>query len=258
MPGRLLSMLFLLLAYPLAAAACQLEGEPINLSIQDFGNAYFRDFRLEAGRNAAQFWGGVCLEAADGSWTVEAETIDITGLQPGRAISVSDTMATLYIPQWVMTAQELTSDGHVFRINGGTFEGSGLSGTISEVLFDLDDGVIEGSGLLAEGPGYRVTGVSALFQDDQLTLRMASVTTCKCPGDPAYLLTGSEARLSLEGEADVTLLDGVMRLGFITMELDEEFTITNDTLSNLTPPFMIDWSPAAEGEDPRGHGLAFL
>ena len=236
-------------------AQCDPKGEAISLNIQDFGSAQFSDFTLDAGRNAARFWGGVCLHAADGSWTVEAETIDIVGLQPGRDIAVSATEATLVLPDWFMTAEELTSDGHVFAIRGGTFSGSGLAGSVAQVRFNLDDGVIEGQELIADGPGYRVTGDSALFHDDRLTLRGAAVTTCKCKGEPAYVLTGSEATLSLTGEIDVTLYDGVLRLGFITMELEREFKVTNDSLSGLSPPLTVGWEPEPAGENPRGYGF---
>ncbi len=254
--NRLLLLLLLLPLGQLAlAAACELEGEPIVLSIQDFGSAYFKDFTLDAGRNSAEFRNGVCLHAPDESWVVKAASIDITGLQPGSPISVSASDATLLIPQWFMTAAELTSDGQEFVIRGGTFTGTGLSGTVEQVVFNLESGVIDGRGLVAEGPGYRLTGESALFQDDLLTLQVASVTTCKCPGKPPYLLTGSEASVSLLADGAVTLLGGELQLGFLQLALGEEFVITNDTLSELSPPFMIGWDPAQEGEDPRGHGL---
>src|SRR5690554_3597441 len=251
---RILLLLLLAPLGQLASAACQLDGEPIVLTIQNFGSAYFHDFTLDASRNSAQFRNGVCLHAPDESWQVEAQSIDIIGLQPGRDISVSARDATLTIPQWFMTAESLTSDGQEFVIQGGTFSGAGLTGTVAHVIFDLETGVIDGRGLLAEGPGYRPTGDGALFQDELLTLDNASVTTCKCPGEPAYLLTGSQASVNLTADGAVTLLDGELRLGFLVLALDEEFVITNDTLSELSPPFMIGWDPVPDGENPRGHG----
>src|SRR5690606_3488812 len=119
------------------------------------------------GRNAAQFRNGVCLHAPDESWVVTALSIDVTGLQPGMPISVSASAATLTIPQWEMTARELTSDGREFVIHGGTFRSDGLTGSVERVSFDLETGVIDGEQVQAEGPGYRLSGSHALFRDDQ-------------------------------------------------------------------------------------------
>lgn len=253
---RLLCILVLLGCGTVWAAACERQDDTIVLTIQDFGTAYFRDFTLNPGRNAAQFRNGVCLHAPDESWVVTALSIDVTGLQPGMPISVSASAATLTIPQWEMTARELTSDGREFVIHGGTFRSDGLTGSVERVSFDLETGVIDGEQVQAEGPGYRLSGSHALFRDDQLTLQQASVTTCKCPGEPAYLLVGDEATVSLLADGEVTLRGGELQLGWLRLQLEEVFSVTNEALTGLSPPLVVDWNPAQPGQDPRGRGLS--
>lgn len=253
---RLLCILVLLGCGHAWAAACERQDDTIVLTIQDFGTAYFRDFTLNPTRNAAQFRNGVCLHAPDESWVVTASSIDVTGLQPGMPISVSAVEAVLTIPQWQMTASELTSDGREFIITGGSFRSDGLTGSVARVTFDLETGVIDGEEVQAEGPGYRLSGAHALFRDERLTLQQASVTTCKCPGDPVYLLVGDEATVSLLADGEVTLINGELQLGWLRLQLEEVFSVTNEALSALSPPLVVDWDPAGPGEDPRGRGLA--
>lgn len=255
---RLAALLLLGFGSAALAATCQAEDDPIVLTIQDFGTAYFQDFTLDPARNAAQFRNGVCLHAPDDSWTVNAASIDITGLQPGMPIAVTASDATLNLDSWFMTAEELSSDGRIFVITGGTFQSDGVTGTVEQVQFDLETGEIDGTAIRADGPGYRITGGRAVFRNDLLNVTDASVTTCKCPGDPVYLLVGDEASVNLLEDAQVTLLNGEFRLGWLRIGLDEEFTVTDETLSALSPPLMVDWDPAAADEDPRGHGLALM
>ncbi len=255
---RLAALLLFTVSGTALAAACQPAGDGIVLNIQDFGTAYFQDFTLDPARNAAEFRNGVCLHAPDESWTVNAASIDITGLQPGMPIAVSASDATLNLDSWTMTARELSSDGRIFEINGGTFTSDGMTGTVSRVVFDLETGEIDGTDIRADGPGYRLTGGRAIFRDDLLNVTDASVTTCKCPGEPVYLLVGDEANVSLLEDGQVTLLNGEFRMGWLRIGLDEEFTVTDETLSALSPPLMVDWDPAAAGEDPHGHGLAIM
>ena len=255
---QLAALLLVCLGSTAFAAACQADGDPIVLNIQDFGTAYFQDFTLDPGRNAAQFRNGVCLHAPDESWTVNAASIDITGLQPGMPIAVSASDATLSLDSWFMTARELSSDGRIFVIADGTFRSEGMTGTVERVVFDLETGEIDGTDVKADGPGYRLTGGRAIFSNDLLNVVDASVTTCKCPGDPVYLLVGDEASVSLLEDGQVTLLNGEFRMGWLRLGLAEEFTVTDETLSALSPPLMVDWDPAGAGEDPRGHGLALM
>ncbi len=251
--------LLLLMMLQLAGATCVVEGDPIVLTVQDFGTAYFRDFTLDGGRNTAEFRNGVCLEGAADSWTVNAQSIDLTGLQPGRPISVEARQATLQLPGWYMTAERLTSDGHEFVIEGGTFEGAGMTGIVSAVTFNLDSGVIDGHDLRADGPGFRVTGQRARFENDAVTLQHAFVTTCKCPGDPLYRLQGKEALISLkDGDGEVTLYHGELQFGWLSIVLDEMFVLSNDSLSALSPPLMVEWDPASGSQSPRGRGLALV
>lgn len=252
-------VLLLVALLQLARAACVLDGEPIVLNIQDFGTAYFRDFTLDSGRNAAEFRNGVCLHGTDDSWTVNAQSIDLSGIQPGRPISVQAVEATLQLPDWFMTAERLTSDGEEFRIEGGSFKGGGLSGTVARVVFNLNSGVIDGQDLLADGPGFRVQGAAARFQDETLILQHAFVTTCKCPGEPAYRLQGDEAVITLqEGDGQVTLYHGALQLGGLSFGLADVFVLSDDSLSALSPPVLVEWNPAPEGQQQRGRGLAVL
>src|SRR5690606_7540644 len=124
----------------------------------------------------------------------------------------------------------------IFEITGGTFRSEGMTGTVERVVFDLSTGEIDGSDIRADGPGYRLSGGRAIFRDHLLNVVDASVTTCKCPGEPAYLLLGDEANVNLLEDGQVTLLNGEFRMGWLRIGLDEEFTVTDETLSALSPP----------------------
>ncbi len=238
-----------------AAAACDELAYPVRLSIQEFGTAHFTDFLIDVEQNRAELTGGVCLSGAGGDWTVEAATVNISGLQPGRPIDVVATQARLTIPYWVMTARWLQSDGESFIIRGGTFRSEVLGGTLEEGSFSLTSGEIRGTDITASGTGYRLWGEHASFVEDQLMLSGARVTTCLCPGDPAFVLAGDHAAVDL-GEGSVLLTRGELRLGWFRVGLAEQFLVNDESLQRLSPPLVVEFDPAAADQSPRGRGLA--
>ncbi len=238
-----------------AAAACDEQAYPVRLSIQEFGTAHFTDFRIDVEQNQAELTGGVCLTGAEGDWTVEAATVNISGLQPGHPIDVVATQARLTIPYWIMTAQWLRSDGESFIIQGGTFRSDVLGGTLEEGSFSLTSGEIRGTEITASGTGYRLWGDHASFVEDQVMLSGARVTTCVCPGDPVFVLAGDHAEVDL-AEGSVLLTRGELRLGWLRVALAEEFLVNDESLQRLSPPVVVEFDPAPADQNPRGRGLA--
>lgn len=253
-------VLVLFLAAQLAQAACDPADGHIVLRIQDFATAYFRDFTVDSGGDRAEFDNGVCVHGSDDSWTVRAVHIGVTGLLADRPVRLHASDATLDLPNWQISADSLTSDGEEFLVQGGAFRGDGFSGTVAVLSFDITTGLLEGSDLQAEGPGFRIRGERASFSDDAVRIRNVAVTTCKCPVEPAYVLVGDAALvdLSAAGDSAITVYDGEFRLGRLSFSVAEEFELSGDSISDLNLPVEVEWDPAQPGEAPRGHGLNLL
>jgi hypothetical protein len=253
---RLLLVLALLLG-GFALAACQ-PGEGLTeLTIEGLGRAYFSSFRVDALRNYAELSGGVCLEDFAGEWTVTAEQVAVTGLQPGQPLNLQVNAAQLVLEGWLITARHLTSDGNEFVVHDANFESEGLTGTLGQAVVRLDSSRVDATDLQASGPGYRLSGATASFDEDVLTLGDALITTCTCEGEPFYVLVGEKASVNLVGE-ELHLTRGELVIGRLRIELAEELEVSSRTLQDIKPPLLIEYTASDAAANVPGYGLSLI
>lgn len=255
---RLLPLLTMLLTLvPAGWAACEAASYEVELRIADFGTAYFRDLRVDSGRDYAELSGGVCMSSITDDWTVEADRIDVDGLREGATMMVTASNALVTFRRWQLSAETLTSDGRELVMHAGTFAGEGLSGSVEYVIYNLATGVAEGGALEAQGVGFRVRGQTVRFSGQHLVIGDATMTTCLCPGEPLYVLESEETTFDLDAES-IVLSRGTLRLGGITLTLADPFDVTNQSLEGLAPPLVLEYVPVEDVSERLGYGLALL
>src|SRR5690625_1219055 len=251
-------LVLVLILVPAAHAACEAPEGGASLSVRDFAEAHFADFTVSGGQNRAEFRGSVCLEAADGSWELRGDVVQVTGLQEGDEVLLSAERAELRTGPWRFSAEVITAEGDSLTLSDAVFRSEDLSGSASELLVDAGTGEAVSVDFAAEGPGYRLSGSSARFSGDALHVSVAAITTCLCPGDPFYVIRAREADVDLQEDAVLTLRDGAVQLRGLTVPLKEELQVVQSEFADLKPPFTVEWNPAAPADEPRGRGFSVL
>lgn len=258
MTRRALLTLFLLALSAVARAACPAPEGGVQLAVKDFAKAHFLDFTVSGSRNSAEFRGLVCLDAADGSWQLRADTVRVSGLQEGGELNLEADAAELEAGPWEFRAARLEGDGEDVVLHEAMFSGAGISGTAGELLVNLETGTATATLFSAEGPGYRLSGSAALLSGEGLHVSAAHITTCTCPGEPFYTVSASRADVDLGGDAALTLQEGALNFRGMTIPLKEEVQLRKSSLADLKPPVSAEWNPAPPGRAPRGYGFSVL
>ena len=62
------------------AAQCSVGPNTASVTLPDFLAVYYSQFRSLSSEDAAEFYGGVCVTAVGGEWTVTAEQVRVEGL----------------------------------------------------------------------------------------------------------------------------------------------------------------------------------
>lgn len=249
---RLSMVLLLLLAWPLAAAQCELPTDGISLAIEDFGNAYFREFEADPASGRAELLGGVCIVAEDAGWTLVAERVHLSGFREGERLDARADNATVLLNGWRVMAERLLSDGEVLDLVNVAFTGEGVTGSASRLTVDVDEGKPTARGVRLLGKGFRVEAALAELGGTTLDLSTVVLTTCTCPGDPSYTVSGRSARLDLK-DRRVTVNEGHLDLGAVRVPLGDRVELSSAALARLKSPVALEYQPAST----TGLGVVF-
>lgn len=247
--ARLLLALAAALLAGAAAAQCAMGPEATQLTVEGFGTALFHEFSSDPGRSRALLYGGVCITSPQGSWTITADEVLISGLRQGERLQVRVAEATVVVPGWTLRTAELTSEGETLELAGTRFSGGGVTGTAERLTIDLADGTVRLGGIEALGPSYRIFGQSATLTGNSLRVDDAAVTTCTCPGPPFYQVVGERVVLDLEKQ-ELVVEDGQLELGRVRVELGERLELSSTAPQPIAPPFSIEYV----GHDANGRG----
>ncbi|MEX2535723.1 MAG: hypothetical protein WD273_08995 [Trueperaceae bacterium] len=230
----------------LAGAQCDLASDPITLSITGFGTAHFQEFvTVEAGSRAV-LSGDVCIVGEGGAWTIIAEQATISGLRQGEQLRASIREPTLLLDGWRVTAIELEGDGEGLELSQVTFVGRGVMGSAGLLALDTQGGDPVASDVKVLGESFRLEARQARLTGNVVDLQTVVITTCTCPGEPFYTVSGGAGQLDLERRS-LAVDDGRLEVAGAKLQLAERVELSGDALQNFSPPVTLEYRPGTTG-----------
>lgn len=234
--SRRVALVLLLALLGVAGAQCTVGPEYAEVTLPDFLAVYYQDFRSEPQEDRVVFYGGVCVTAVGGGWTVTAPRVTVTGLTGELELHSDD--PTLYLGQWQITAAELESTVEKLTLQSATVVGPDVSGNAKSLTVDLVTSEISMSGLELNSLAFAVSGRDAVLRGELLSLEGAGVTTCIGLETPPYELEGMRAEVDL-GARSVVLSGGMLRLGGARFRLQEEIVLSEESLAAFELPVQV-------------------
>lgn len=240
--GRVLLAAVLMAVTSAALAECVSVPGETELTIEHLGRVLFHELVTDRARDLAVFGGGVCLEIAAVEVTIEAERIEVRGLEDG--LNVEAEVALVRLPGWRLMADSLRLDAKRALLSRTTLEGEGLVGLAEELAIDLVDGRVVARGLELLTATVRLEAARGSF-DDGVLVRVEEVvaSTCDCPPATASIRVEGRAaevdlgRNELQVEAGVLIIDGVRLL------LPATVRVSQAALERFEVPFTIGLDP---------------
>lgn len=245
---------FALLALSLvgsALAQCERGPTTSEVTLPGFIAAYYASFRSDTANDLADFYGGVCVTAVGGEWTVLADSVRITGLSGDMALSAPN--ATFIYGAWRIFARRMEADENHLALSDASVTGPDVAGNSTFVTLDLKTGIIDLSDLELQSAAFVLRGDGAVLRGDNLSVTGAVVTTCIDVARPAYQLEGLSAEVDLANRS-VALTGGRVSLGEISIPLRERVVLSEETLASFELPVKVQYL-SDEPERRPGSGL---
>jgi hypothetical protein len=238
--------LLLALAAPIAWGQCDLSQEPVRLTVNGLGTAYFQDFETTPDGATVELSGGVCIVGEEAGWMLVAESALLSGLRPGEQARVEVDGPVLTYQGWRIVADSLRSDVTELALEEATFSGGGVLGSARMLVVDLQGGATSAKGVRVLGEGFRLEAEAAELLSDAVDMRVVTITTCTCPGRPFYLLTGSKARLEL-GTPRLDVEGGELHVAGLRFPLAPRFQLSAAAFEELALPVTLEYRPGTSG-----------
>lgn len=233
-----------------AAAQCSRGPDTATVTLPDFLAVYYSQFRSLSSEDAAEFYGGVCVTAVGGEWTVMAESVRLEELSGD--IRLEAPAPTLYMNEWRMTGDLLRATGASLTLVNAKVVGPDLVGSASNLRVNLVTGQMSMTRLQMEGSALAVRGDLAVLEGSALRLDGAGITTCIGVEVAPYEVLGEVAHVDLD-DLRVRLNSGSLRVGRLVMPLREELVISEDTFASIELPVRMELHLG--GPSRRGAGL---
>ncbi len=251
---RLLVALLLLGTLGAAAAQCSRGPRTASITLPGFLAVYYQQFTSNAAADTADFYGGVCVTAVGGEWTVLADRVHIGALSADIFIQAKE--PTLYMEGWRMSGTELVASTEHLTLTGARFTGPDVGGSAGQLDIDLASGSFTLANLVFTGSSFAVTGEVATLQGAVLQVEGAGVTTCIGPEPPPFAVESSVATIDLDGRA-VHLKDGLLRVGNLRIPLRDELDVDERTFSDFEFPVKVaNVEASSTSPAQRGAGLS--
>lgn len=214
---------------------------------------YYHQFRSNAAQDEAEFYGGVCVAAVGGAWTIIADSVRVGGLSTD--IFLEAPAPILYLEGWRLSAAGLVADPQALVLTDATLVGPGVSGHADGMRVDLASGAFTLEGLVLAGTAFEVEGALATLQGEVLRVEEAAVTTCVGLERPPFAIESRTATVELE-RREVKLDGGTLRVGAVRIPLREDLTLSDRTLSEFQFPVKVAMveAPSSAPAGPRAPG----
>ncbi|MFA5568657.1 MAG: hypothetical protein WC972_08415 [Trueperaceae bacterium] len=219
-----------------ASAQCSRGPKTAEVTLPGFLAVYYQQFRSNALEDTAEFYGGVCVTAVGGEWTVLADHVLVGNLSTDIYLRAPE--PTLYMAGWRMSGALLVADAQHLSLEEAKIVGPDASGKAALLEVDVASGEITLENLLLAGAAFQVSGTLATLQGEELTVEGADVTTCIGMESAPIALESDVATVAL-GSREVRLGGGVLRVGALRIALKEGLTLSDQTLSELEFPVKV-------------------
>ncbi len=246
-------MLLLLLGLSVAAAQCSRDPGSSVVTLPDFLAVYFQHFYSDVANDAAEFYGGVCVTAVGGEWTVLAEEVRVEGLSGDLRLSAPN--PTLYLGEWRVSGEFLTADLATLLLVNAKVVGPDARGSAAELKVDLVTGALTMFDMELVGSAFVVRGAVAELRGESLQVEGAGLTTCIGVERAPYEVESRVALVNL-GEREVRLESGHLRVGNLRFALVDDLVVSEETFANFELPLKVAFVPGRGGAPEPGAGLS--
>ena len=250
--SRVIAATVLLALAGAALAQCARGPTTSEVTVPGFVAVYYQSFKSDSGADTVDFYGGVCVTAVGGGWTVMAESVTVTGLTGELGLSAPN--PELYLGTWLITAGFLEATLEQLTLTDATVQGPDVDGGANELSVDLTTGEIAMVDLRLNSVAFAVRGSGAVLLGESLTLVDAGVTTCIGGETPPYEIVGLRAEVDLTARS-VVLDGGALRLGAVNLPLQEQITISEESLAAFSLPVRVQNVPDPGRVGKPGSGL---
>lgn len=233
-----------------AAAQCSVGPNTASVTLPDFLAVYYSQFRSLSHEDAAEFYGGVCVTAVGGEWTVTAEQVRVEGLSGD--IRLEAPAPTLYMDQWRMTGDLLRASTVGLTLSNARVRGPDLVGSAATLRVDLVTGEMFMTKPQMEGSVLALRGDLAVLEGNALRVEGVGLTTCIGMEVAPYEVMGEVALVNLD-DLEVRLSGGSLRVGRLTVPLRDEVVVNDASLAALELPVKV--AVHTGGAARRGAGL---
>ncbi|MFA5594379.1 MAG: hypothetical protein WDA15_03750 [Trueperaceae bacterium] len=219
-----------------AAAQCSVGPNTASVTLPDFLAVYYSQFRSLSEEDAAEFYGGVCVTAVGGEWTVIAESVRVNDLRGD--IKLEAPSPTLYMAEWRMTGDLLRASATGLTLANARVVGPDMAGSAGDLHVDLLTGQMSMTRLKLEGSALALRGDLAVLEGNALRVEGAGLTTCIGLEAAPYEVMGDVALVNLT-DLEVRLSGGSLRVGRLTVPLREEIVVSDTTLAAVELPVKV-------------------
>ncbi len=231
---RALASLLCALLVGTAAAQCSPGPTTSQVTVPDYLAVYYQQFRSMPEADEVLFYGGVCVTAVGGEWTVFADEVTVTGLSSELGLRADS--PELIWGELRLTAQHLAATTEVLVLQEATVAGPDYSGGAESIELDLLSGEMDLVGFTLNSVAFAVSGSTAALVGDKLSVEEPDLTTCIGMEAPPYAIEGSSATVDLSTRSAV-LRGGFLRVGALRVPLNERISVTEESLERFTLPF---------------------
>lgn len=232
-----------------AAAQCTAGPDTSQVTIPDYLAVYYLHFTSLPDEDEVRFYGGVCVTAVGGEWTVIADEVTVVGLSGELGLRAAAPM--LYWGDLRMQAANLAATTETLVLQQATIDGPDFSGDATTMVLDLFTGAVVMTEFTLAGVAFAVSGESAELIGQTLSVTNAEVTTCIGVEQTPYAIQGVRATVDLTARS-VELQGGVLRLGALRIGLRPRIELTEESLERFTLPLQVSNVP--DGGDPARPG----
>ncbi|MFA5550963.1 MAG: hypothetical protein WDA03_05025 [Trueperaceae bacterium] len=229
----------LLALFATAAAQCSRGPDTATVTLPDFLAVYYSQFRSISAEDAAEFYGGVCVTAVGGEWTVMAESVRVEGLSSD--IRLEAPSPTLYMDQWRMTGDLLRATTTGLTLMNAQVVGPDMAGSAADLSVDLITGRMAMTNLKLEGTALALRGELAVLEGSALRVEGAGITTCIGLEEAPYEVMGAVALVNL-ADLEVRLSHGSLRVGRLYVPLRDEVVVSDATLAAVELPIKVGFN----------------
>lgn len=219
-----------------AAAQCTLSPDTSQVTVPDFLAVYYLHFRSVPELDEAVFYGGVCVTAVGGEWTVIASEATVTGLTGELGLRAEDTQ--LFWGDLRMSADHLAATTETLVLQSATLQGPDFSGDAATIELDLVTGEMALTEFTLAGVAFAVSGASAMLAGQTLEVTAPAITTCIGMEVTPYAIEGESASLDLTTRT-AELRGGTLRVGALRVGLRPRIEISEETLETFTLPVRV-------------------